>query len=253
LKAVESYEYRTLFEYETSYWWFKGLHRILLDTMNELALPEGSKILDAGCGTGQNLVNLNEKITSEAYGFDFSAHAAPFWAKRGLNKTCLGTINDIPFASETFDAVMSVDVFECEDVVEERAYRELWRVLKPQGYLVMVVPAYAWLMTEEHHKAVRASRRYSKSRLEGLMKSLPVELIRITHLFAALLPVVAAYRLVTPYFKSRSDGPPTSELRPLHPALNDLLSKIVNVERHVLRIWNLPFGSSLLAVARKAG
>lgn len=250
---MESYEYRTLFDFETSYWWFRGLHRILIDTLDELPLPENARVLDAGCGTGQNLVNVGERIASEAYGFDVSSHAVSFWAQRGLRKNCLATINDIPFASETFDAVMSVDVLECEDVDEERACRELWRVLKPHGYLVLVVPAYEWLMTEEHHKAVRASRRYSKRRLEGLVKALPMDLMRTTHLFSAMLPAVTAYRFIVPYLKGRSDDPPTSDLRPLPPVINKLLLSIVNMERHVLRLCNLPFGSSLLAVARKAG
>lgn len=85
------------------------------------------------------------------------------------------------------------------------------------------------------------------------MRILPLEPIRITHLFGSFLPAVTAYRFILPYLRGKSEGPPTSELRPLHPALNNLFLRIVNVERQVLRLWNLPFGSSLLVVARKAG
>lgn len=250
---MESHEYQTLYDLEPSYWWFRGLHLILLDTLSALGLKPNEPVLDAGCGTGQNLVNIDQQVTSNAYGFDVSPEAAHFCKKRGLAKICRASINDMPFAPDTFAAVVSVDVFECDSVLEEQAYGEIWRVLRPGGYMVLVVPAYAWLMTPEHHKAVHASRRYSKIRLAGLLSKRPVQVIRMTHLFASLFPIVAAYRLGLRAAAGDSNGPPRSELRPMHPALNSLLLAIVKAERQFLKATNLPFGSSILAVARKVG
>lgn len=249
---MEPHEYKTLYEFESSYWWYKGLHHILLDTLGKLPLDSDARILDAGCGTGQNLANISCRIAEDTYGFDVSRHAGPFWAKRGLHRVCLASINEIPFPRETFDAVMSIDVLECDAVDEHTAYGELWRILKPGGYLILVVPAYDWLMTPEHHKAVQASRRYSRSKLAALLKTRPLELIRMTHLFGALLPAIAAYRLGLRYLAKSSDGPPTSELRPMHPVTNNLLLGVMELERRYLRLWNLPFGSSIMAVARRS-
>lgn len=248
---MEPREYNTMFEFETSYWWYRGLHLILIDTLKALELQEGARVLDAGCGTGQNLFNVCHIITAQAYGFDVSPEAASFWARRGLSKVCQASINDIPFPADTFDAVMSVDVFECDSVAEDRAIVELLRILRPSGYLILVVPAYDWLLSEEHHKAVQASRRYSRTRVESLLRKENVNLIRITHLFASLLPVVAAYRIALPYLRSESDVVPRSELRPLHPFINTMLFKLVNLERRILKRRNFPFGSSILAIARK--
>lgn len=250
---MESHEYQTLFELEPLYWWFRGLHLILLDTLHALGLESHEPVLDAGCGTGQNLVNIGRQVTSSAYGFDVSSEAALLCKKRGLTNICRASINDIPFAPDTFAAVVSVDVFECDSVLEDQAYGEIWRVLKPGGYMVLVVPAYQWLMTPEHHKAVHASRRYSKSRLAALLRKRSVEVIRMTHLFASLFPAVAVYRLGLRLAAGDSEGPPRSELKPMHPALNSLLFSIVKAERQFLRLGNLPFGSSILAVARKVG
>lgn len=248
---METHEYQTLFELEPLYWWFRGLHLILLDTLRSVGLGQHEPVLDAGCGTGQNLVNIGRQITSTAYGFDVSSEAALFCKKRGLTNVCRASINDMPFAPATFAAVVSVDVFECDSVLEDQAYEEIWRVLRPGGYMVLVVPAYEWLMTPEHHKAVHASRRYTKSRLAALLRKRPVELLRITHLFASLFPAVAAYRLGLRLAPGDSDGPPRSELKPMHPALNSLLFNIVKAERQFLKLGNLPFGSSIMAVARK--
>jgi SAM-dependent methyltransferase len=250
---LEAHEYHTLFEFETSYWWFRGLHLILLDTLDALGIGHHDAVLDAGCGTGQHLVNVTERITPRAFGFDLASDAAPFWAARGLERVCLASVNDIPFPADTFQAVTSVDVLECDAVNEHRAYHEMWRVLRPGGYLILIVPAYEWLMTEEHHRAVGALRRYSRSRLKGLLNTRPVDIVRMTHVFGSLLPAIAAYRLGLPYLRRRSEGPPKSELRPINPALNRLLFGILRGERRFLQRWDLPFGSSIMAVARKAG
>jgi SAM-dependent methyltransferase len=240
-----------MFEFESSYWWYRGLHLILLDLLGSLGVGAGAAVLDAGCGTGQNLVNIQGNVSAAAYGFDMASAAAPFWHKRGLERICRASINDIPFRDESFDAVLSADVLECEAVHEEKAYSEMWRVLKPGGHIILVVPAYQWLMTPEHHRAVGASRRYSRARLVSLMKTRAVELLRVTHLFASLLPAVAAYRLGIQALKRDSVGPPRSELKPLPSPVNELLFQIVNMERRILRGWDLPFGSSIVAVARK--
>lgn len=248
---MESHEYQTLFELEPSYWWFRGLHLILLDTFHTLGIERHEPVLDAGCGTGQNLVNIGREVSSSGFGFDVSPEAALFCKKRGLTNVCQASINDMPFAPETFAAVVSVDVLECDAVLEDRAYGEIWRVLRPGGYMVLVVPAYDWLMTPEHHKAVHASRRYSRRRLSALLQQRPMEVIRMTHLFATLFPAVAAYRLGLRLAAKDTDGPPRSELKPMHPALNNLLFTIIKAESHFLRIGDLPFGSSIMAVARK--
>lgn len=248
---MEAHEYQTLFEFEPSYWWYRGLHLILLDTVRSLGIGPDAAILDAGCGTGQNLQNLAQEITNQAYGFDFSTHAAAFWGKRCLEKACVASINEIPFAANTFEAVVSVDVLECEAVDEDEACTEMWRVLRPGGYMIVVVPAYDWMLNPEHHKAVGAVRRYSRQRLTALLERQPVDVLRVTHLFGSVFPAVAAYRLADRFLSREGDEEPRSDLKPLHPAINRLLFTVVNTERKLLRHMNVPFGSSIMAVARK--
>ncbi len=248
---MESYEYRTLFEFESFYWWYRGLHAILLDTLHSLGLGIDSLVLDAGCGTGQNLANIASQVTPRAFGLDISDHACPFWLQRGLKQVCLASVNQIPFSNDSFDAVLSIDVLELEAVKEELAYAELWRVTKVGGYILIVVPAYEQLMSEEHHRAVRAVRRYTRRRVLNLVNKSPVQIVRLTHLFGVLLPAVAAYRLLLRYCAHKRDSPPRSELRRLPPILNSLLFRVVDLERRLLRKISLPFGSSILVVARK--
>jgi SAM-dependent methyltransferase len=250
---LESHEYQTLFNLEPTYWWFRGLHSILLDTLQGLNIGRNARVLDAGCGTGQNLRNISQHLTSDAYGFDLSSEAAEFSRKRGLERTCRASINEIPFNSDTFDAVTSVDVLECTAVSEDAAYSELLRVLKPGGHLILIVPAYDWLMTPEHHKAVGACRRYTRARVRKLLSRGNAEILRITHVFGSVFPAVAAYRLALQGGGHVENDTPRSELKEMHPAVNGFLFRVVNLERKFLRRWNVPFGSSIMAIVRKAG
>lgn len=249
---MESYEYQTLFEFESFYWWFRGEHRILLDTLRSLNLAPDALILDAGCGTGQNLVNIQQGITCRVMGFDYSHHASSFWKLRDLREVCLASVNEIPLPDNTVDAVLSVDIL-CEDLVnDEQAYDEMWRVTKPGGFIVLVVPAYDWLMTEEHHRAVHATRRYSRRQVITMLKKQPVEIVRVTHFFAFLFPAIAGYRLALRAFPRKLSSQPRSELKRLPYILNNILLGIVNVEGRILQKADLPFGSSIMAIVRKA-
>ena len=210
-----------------------------------------SRVLDAGCGTGQNLSNISKSISEHAFGVDLSSHVTPYWRRRGLKRVSLASVNRLPWPDGVFDAVVSTDVLECDEVEEKAAYDELWRVVRQDGVIVVVVPAYDWLLTKEHHQAVHASRRYTKSSLSALLQSHPIHLSRITYLFTLLFPAIASYRLGLKLLADGKAERPRSELRPLPGFLNHTLYRIMLLERLLLRAINLPFGSSLLAVVRK--
>ncbi len=250
---MEPHEYETLFRFESTYWWYQGLHAILLDVLQSLGCGSSALFLDAGCGTGKHLANVRDLVSGHCFGFDLAVEAIPFWKRRSLETVCRCSANEIPFKSETFDFLTCVDLLECSSVNEQRAYREMLRVLKKGGYLLLVVPAYDWLMNEEHHKAVHASRRYTRGRMRDLLEQGEVEILRMTHLFSTVLPVVAAHRLVLDRIRGQRAGVPTSDLRPINPILNNLLVRIMTAERRLLRSFNLPFGSSILSVVRKIG
>lgn len=249
---MEAHEYRTLAESESSYWWFRELRAILVDCCRRAGLGPSSRILDAGCGTGKTLEVLSREVSEEAYGFDVSAVAAPWWPQRRLPRMCVASVNAVPFRDGSFDAVLGVDVLECDGVDDRQACRELLRVLRPGGCLIVVVPAYRWLMSPEHHRAVQASRRYTRKELRALLEGLPGRVVRMTHLFMSVLAPVAAYRLWRRAVGWRGNGRPHSELRLLPRPVDALLFRASDWERRLLAGMDLPFGSSLLAVVQKA-
>jgi hypothetical protein len=92
---MEAHEYDTMASFEINYWWYRGLHNVIVDILRQFGVPDGARILDAGCGTGGNLLSLNHHLPASCtYGFDFSPHAARFWSERGLHCCCVASINE---------------------------------------------------------------------------------------------------------------------------------------------------------------
>jgi SAM-dependent methyltransferase len=250
---VEKHEYATMAEFETFYWWYRGLHGTLGDILSGMGVSEHTLVLDAGCGTGGNLLAMNRRLVTKSFGFDFSLEASPFWHERGLKRCVVASINDMPYQSDSFDVTISVDVLESDAVNQCRAVAELWRVTRPGGLILLVAPAYRWLLTEQHHRAVHASRRYSRRELVDLLCQQPVEILRVTHLFATLFPLIATYRLALRLLDRHrpDDEPARSELQRLPSVVNSLFTCIMNVERRVARQVDLPFGSSIIVLGQK--
>ena len=100
--------------------------------------------------------------------------------------------------------------------------------------MILVVPAYDWLIDKEHHKAVGAVRRYSRNRLLPILSRHPMELVRMTHLFGSVLPAVAGYRCAGNLLSRNKTDQPRSDLKPLNPILNRLLFKSGQYGTHVV-------------------
>ncbi|MBA3501592.1 MAG: class I SAM-dependent methyltransferase [Myxococcota bacterium] len=104
----------------------------------------GTKLLDAGCGTGE-LSAIALERGSVVTGIDNATRMIELCRadpKLAAATFFEGTIESLPFESATFDAaVASMSVHFCDDV--PRALGELFRVLAPGGRVVISAPAHA--------------------------------------------------------------------------------------------------------------
>jgi 2-polyprenyl-3-methyl-5-hydroxy-6-metoxy-1,4-benzoquinol methylase len=102
----------------------------------------GSKLLDAGCGTGwfsRQAVNWGAKVTSLDMGENLLAEVA----KKCDSERIVGDITRLPFPDGDFDIVVCSEVIE-HVVDPKQAIRELARVVKPGGILVITTPNLIW-------------------------------------------------------------------------------------------------------------
>jgi SAM-dependent methyltransferase len=233
---------------EESHWWYRGRRRIVIDTVTDLATGPAPRILDAGCGSGRNMVELAR--LGSVTGTDVSERALELARERDVGAAELAPLETLPFDDDSFDLITCLDVIEHipDDV---GALRELQRVVAPGGWLVVTVPAYPWLWGR-HDEANHHQRRYTKKTLVAAATSAGWQLERLTHFNALLLPAAAAYRLVERRLNPRGDAP--SELDRTPAWANRALERVLRGEARVLRGGrHIPFGLSLLGVFRPAG
>ena len=243
---MEDREYAMMYQVEDTHFWFRGMRNILYSLLFSLPLPASAKILDAGCGTGINLGFLQQ--FGQVTGLDYSPHAVSFSTNRGFH-VHKGSVNALPYRANSFDLITCHNVIDETSVNDRTALDEFYRVLKPGGYLLVLVPAYQWLLSS-HDFYFGTARRYTISSLSKLVRRNHFRLIRSTYANTLLFPIEAVKRLSRKYFpflypKLESDVTAVS------PVLNFLLYLPFWLESFWLRYANLPFGLSVFVIARK--
>jgi SAM-dependent methyltransferase len=245
---VESEEYQRLFALEDKLWWFLGMRRISTVLLDRY-LPTGESerdILDVGCGTGGMLPTL--RLYGHTFGTDVSSQALGFANKRKIAPLVQADVCRLPFASESFDLVTSFDVIYHLGISNDReALLEMARVLRPQGLLLLRVPALQ-LLHGRHDVAVHTRHRYRKQELEQVLIPAGFALEFVSYLNCFLFPVAILRRGVDRLLRPGRQG---SEVEPVAPWLNAVLYRILTWEAAWIRSRPLPFGLSLVAVARK--
>ena len=106
----------------------------------ERLLPKNGRILEAGCGIGRWVVWLRRR-GFQSVGMDFSEEALRrVVAHVPDTPVARADLFAIPAADATFDAILSLGVVEHAPGGPQPALRELRRVLKPNGVLLLSVP-----------------------------------------------------------------------------------------------------------------
>ncbi len=138
-------EYQKMAELEDSYWWHVGRKSIISQQMKRLNLKKRPKILNIGCGTG-GMIPLFEQY-GDVTNVDVSNEAIKFCKQQGYKDIFKYNGKKLPFKNNSFGMVVATDVLEhIED--DDAALVEWRRVLKPNGHLLITVPAYQWLWSE---------------------------------------------------------------------------------------------------------
>jgi SAM-dependent methyltransferase len=90
------------------------------------------------------------------------------WPSEGPNQSCIGDEDRLPFAEASFDRIMCVHAFEEAD--NPRALmRELWRVLAPEGRLMVCVANRSGMWSRAEHTPLGQGRPYSRTQLSSLL------------------------------------------------------------------------------------
>ncbi len=240
-------EYARMHALEDWYWWFVSRRAAAARFLRDYA-PEHRplRILDAGCGTGGMLDLFRQWPDVQATGVDLSPDALHFSHNRGHTRLVGADLTCLPFRSATFDVVTSLDVIE-HVPDEDRAVAEISRVLSPGGILVASVPAYQFLWGP-HDEALHHQRRYTAPQFRDVIQRSGLRVEKATYLLTLLFPLAVAARLARRKAKPESAA---AALPPVSPFLNRTLIGLQSVELAMARAASLPFGLSILVIARK--
>jgi SAM-dependent methyltransferase len=233
---------QTMLEVDEHHWWYRGRRKVIRAELNRLALPPAAQILDAGCGSGRTLEELEPYGTVQ--GIELDPEAAAMARARGCGEVREGRLEELPWPDDSFHLITCLDVIE--HTPDDRAtLGELRRVCKPGGYLLVTVPAYQVLWSP-HDDANHHFRRYNRRMLRVAAVQSGWSIQRMTSFNSLLFPPAAAVRLLQRW-RPPSDYKPDLNLGPAW--LNTVLERPLALEASLLaRGRTLPAGLSLLAV-----
>ena len=262
--------YEVMFDVEDHHWWFVGRRAIVFSQIEDAlgatraslraahsvdgvssdsqkarpgASLTDSRVLDIGCGAGATMDHL--KRFGRPHGIELSEIPLRFSRRRGHQRTLRASATELPFDSESFDLVTALDVIEhLED--DARGLAEIRRVLKPGAPAVIFVPAFQSLWgpndVQSGHK-----RRYRLDQLRAVVENAGLRVERISYANVAMfIPSWLGRKILT--WLGRDEQ---AENRINHPIINNLLARIFSTEAGWLRRRTLPFGVSIICVARK--
>ncbi len=237
-----NYELQT-HQAEDRHWWYRGRRTVLDGVLDGLDLPQQARILDAGCGSGRNMVELASHGT--VTGIELSQTSVTLARERNRGEVVAGSILQMPFAEDSFDLAMSLDVIEhLED--DLAALRELRRVVAPGGTLLVAVPAYQWLWSG-HDEINHHHRRYTCCSLHRVAERAGWRQQRTTYFNSLLLPVAILLRILERVNTKTTES--SLDLWVPPEPLNWLLERPLTLEAALIgRGLRIPAGLSLLSL-----
>jgi SAM-dependent methyltransferase len=175
-------------------------------------------------------------------GLEWTDRSARRAAEKSGTPVVRGSVDVLPFADASFDAVIAADVLCHRAVHPARALAELRRVLRPTGRLIVNMPAYNWLLSG-HDRLVHNVRRCTAPQLTALLRETGFAGVRVRYWNGLLLPLMVVQR------KLLARNSAASDVASFPPWLDAMLHGMTEIERRLP--FDFPAGGSVLAVAER--
>jgi ubiquinone/menaquinone biosynthesis C-methylase UbiE len=237
--------YPELYRVEEHHWWHRQKRQVTHQLIKQYCQKQG-RVLDVGCGAGKILEEL-QTLGWQVEGVD-AAPAKAQTQRRSLKiKTANLQTQPLPYSRNYFDLVICLDTLEHMSD-DQRLAREMARVTKPKGVIIISVPAYQWLFSY-WDKMLGHFRRYNQ---KTLLKAIPKKLLRrifVSYFFSFLLLPAVLIRLIKIVVRQKQQSDFTTD--PLPVLTHGFVGFLGNLELLWLKKFSIPFGLSLVGVFAK--
>ena len=244
---MDADEYRRMAAVEQTHWWYRStralLRQMIVNQLRQVTQSAPRRLLDAGCGTGAAGAWMSE--FGSVIALDAEADALNLYRLAHPDARMIhGDISSIDLPDDYVNVALCVTVLYHAEVVDpQKAVNEMARVVIPGGVVCLMEPGVRRLR-RSHDQVTHAARRFSRHELETLAANAGLDIIRSTGAYSFLV--------LPAWLKSRVERNSTSsDLDNNTSGLFGLLGLLARFERRILRVVSLPFGLSVIVVARK--
>tara|TARA_R110000850_G_scaffold102142_3_gene210877 strand:+ start:798 stop:1547 length:750 start_codon:yes stop_codon:yes gene_type:complete len=243
---------KTYHEVERDHWWFKTRRNILLKMIN--GLDKEARILDIGSSSGLMLQELKDLGFNphNLYGVDISEKAIANCKSNGFDNAYVMDAHNITLSEGSFDLVIASDCLEHLERDEE-ALANWHTLLKPNGQIIIFVPAYQFLWSR-HDDVNFHFRRYTNGELRMKMENNNFKIQKSGYWNFLLFIPIAGVRLLGNLFggkKQNGSEEMDGDLAMPGKLSNTVLMSVVNLENTMIPSLRFPFGVSTFCIATK--
>jgi SAM-dependent methyltransferase len=245
--------YQQVFSVQTAHWWGRNRRKLALDLLLRFGARDGSRYIDIGCGTGQNLGLLDSLRPSRVVGLDLSPIALEL--ARKAHPHCQLVRCDInegmPIAESSFDIATIFNVLYHDWIKSElTVLKEVGRMLSTGGLLLITEPAFPSL-ARELDTAVMTRRRYRLRAFVDLLQAADFEIVFSNYFTSFGVPLIFATKAVKLLTSRSSAGSDVQELRDKHAVRDAAFYRLARMEAGLVKASiPMPFGTTLICVAR---
>ncbi|WP_167856461.1 class I SAM-dependent methyltransferase [Hymenobacter metallicola] len=235
---------------EEQHWWFVARREAVFALIQQLSLPLDARILEIGCSGGPLLLALQAAGYTDLSGIDVSETGIQVARSRGLTNVAVMDGAQLTFKDASFDLIIASDVLEHIEH-EHQALNEWKRVLRPQGQLMVFVPAFNALWSS-HDDVNYHFRRYSVPQLSQVVRQAGLQVTRTSYWNSTLFLPAAVVRVCKRALLGNSQPAQAgADLEMLPNFLNSTLLTLLRVENLIFRRFRLPVGISAFLLATK--
>ena len=238
---------------EAGSFWCRSRNRVLRDVIERFTdRTRRLAMLEIGCGIGGVVAELRRLGHLQLTASEVSIEGLRYARTRFPDVQFIQLdAARMPFRAD-FDVIGAFDVLEHIEA-DQQVMRGVHDALRPDGLFIVTVPQYPW-MWSALDETVCHKRRYRRAELRRKLGDNGFDVLFCSSFVTALFPAMVASRLLGRGKSAQRSGEDalTAQVT-LPPIVNRVFDWIMRLDELALRAGlSLPFGGSLLAVARKS-